>query len=135
MVDFRTAIDVSFQQAKVRKHESDDSDKLSTAANPRKRKRQKDWPVWKRSLSKYLLTIPGQDDGVNGDIEQLSIASATLVGIEYKTDARKVQQLIGFVQEETAETKIKPKEKKQDRRNDIKALRAHYGEEVSDKIR
>jgi hypothetical protein len=81
------------------------------------------------------LTIPGQDDEVNGNIEQLSIASAPLVGNGYKTDAQKVQQLIGFVQEETTETEIKPKEKKQDGRNDIKALRAYYGEEVSDKVR
>jgi hypothetical protein len=47
-----------------------------------------------------------------------------------------VQQLIGFVQEELLRTgSIKRKEKKQDGRNDIKALRAHYGEEVSDKVR
>jgi hypothetical protein len=117
----------------VRKRESDDSDEVSTTtANPGKLKRQKDWPVWKRNLAKYLSTIPGKEDnGVNGDFEQLSIASAPLVGIGYKTDAQKVQQLIGFVQGETAETWIKPKEKKQDGRNDIKALRAHYGEKKS----
>jgi hypothetical protein len=61
-----------------------------------------------------LLTIPGQDDEVNGNIEQLSIESAPLVGIGYKTDAQKMQQLIGFVQEETTKTEIKPKEKKQE---------------------
>ena len=42
---------------------------------------------------------------------------------------------MGFVQEENAETRIKPKEKKQDGRNDVKAPRTHYGEEVSDKVR
>jgi hypothetical protein len=47
-----------------------------------------------------------------------------------------VQQLIGFVQEELLRPgSIKRKEKKQDGRNDIKALRAHYGEEVSDIVR
>jgi hypothetical protein len=45
-----------------------------------------------------------------------------------------VQQLIGFVQEQVLRPEsIKRKEKKQDGRNVIKALRAHYGEEVSDK--
>jgi hypothetical protein len=51
-----------------------------------------------------------------------------LVGVFYKTDVRKVHQLIhGFVQGETAETWIKPKEKSQNGRLDFKALQAHYG--------
>jgi hypothetical protein len=38
-IEFRIAIDVSFQQVKVRKHGSDDLDKLSTVANPGRLKR------------------------------------------------------------------------------------------------
>ena len=50
-----------------------------------------------------------------------------MAGLTYKTDARKVHQLIhGFVQGETAETWINPKERKQDGRLEYLALLAHY---------
>jgi hypothetical protein len=71
----------------------------------------------------YLSTILGQDgvplsylirendepdyddeDEEDFDFKQLSIKCAPLVGVFYKTDARKVHQLIhGFVQGETSE--------------------------------
>jgi hypothetical protein len=80
----------------VRKHESDDSDKADHSWSGR------------RSKWKYRAVVDRE---------------CPLVGNGYKTGAQKVQQLIGFVQEEIAETKIKPKEKKQDGRNDINTLR------------
>jgi hypothetical protein len=59
-----------------------------------------------------------------------------LVGVFYKTDARKVHQLIhGFVQGEIAETWIKHKEKRQNGRLDFKALQAHYGGKGNKSVR
>jgi hypothetical protein len=155
MDDFKLAIDTARQRAQIRKHNADESDSLSKASDPGKLKRQKEWLVWSRSLNNYLSTILGHD-GVplsyvirendepdyeeeeedDFDFEQLSIKCAPLVGVVYKTDARKVHQLIhGFVQGETAETWIKPKEKRQDGRLDYKALQAHYGGEGNKSVR
>ena len=62
------------------------------------------------------------------NFEQLSINCVTLDGLTYKTYARKFYQLIhGFVQGETSETWINPKERKQGDRMDYLALMAHYG--------
>ena len=152
---FREAIEIARQRAQIRKHNVDESDSLSKASDPGKLKRQKDWQVWSRSLTNHLSTILGQDgvplsyvireneepdyeeeDEEDFDFERLSIKCAPLEGIMYKTDARKVHQLIhGFVQGETAETWIKPKEKKQDGRLDFKALKAHYGGEGNKSVR
>ena len=56
----------------------------------------------------------------------------TLDGLNYKSDTRKVHQLIhGFVHGETAETWVNPKERKQDVRLDYLALLAHYGGKVN----
>ena len=49
-------------------------------------------------------------------------------GLNHKTDARKLYQLIyGFMRGETAETRINTKERKKDGRLDYLALLAHYG--------
>jgi hypothetical protein len=121
-------------------------DSLNTASDPGKLKRQKDWLVWSRNLSNYLSTILGQDrvplsyifrendepdydkegeeEEEEFDFEQLSIKCASLVGVFYKTHARKVRQLIhGYVQRETAEIWIKPKEKRQSSQLDLKLFR------------
>jgi hypothetical protein len=134
MPDFKAAIETAKQRAQIRKHNAEESDSLSTATDPGKLKRQKDWLVWSHSLTNYLLTILGQDgvplsyvirendepdydnedeDEEDFDFKQLSIKYAPLLGVFYKTDARKVHQLIhGFVEGETAKTWIKPKEKR-----------------------
>ncbi len=155
MPDFKAAIETAKQRAQIRKHNAEESDSLSTASDPGKLKRQKDWLVWSRSLTNYLSTILGQDgvplsyiirendepdydneDKADYDFEQLSIKCAPLVGVFYKTDARKVHQLIhGFVQGETAETWIKPKEKRQNGRLDFKALQAQYSGEGNKSVR
>jgi Ca2+-binding EF-hand superfamily protein len=76
------------------------------------------------------------EDEEDFDFEQLSIKCAPLVGVFYKIDARKVHQLIqGFVQGETAETWIKPKEKRQNGRLNFKALQAHYGGKRNKSVR
>jgi hypothetical protein len=153
MDDFKLDIDTARQRAQIRKHNADESDSLSKASDPGKLKRQEEWLVWSRSLTNYLSTILGHDgvplsyvirennepdyeEEEDFDFEQLSIKCASLVGVVYKTDARKVHQLIhGFVQGETAETWIKPKEKRQDGRLDYKALQAHYGGEGNKSVR
>jgi hypothetical protein len=113
MPDVKAAIEMAKQRAQIRKHNAEESDSLSTASDPGKVKRQKDWLVWSRSLTNYLSTILGQDgvplsyiirendepdydkeDKEDFDFEQLSIKCAPLVGVFYKTDARKVHQLI-----------------------------------------
>jgi hypothetical protein len=77
-----------------------------------------------------------EEDEEDFDLEQLSIKCAPSVGVFYKTDARKVHPLIhAFVQGETAETWIKPKEKMQNGRLDFKALQAHYGGKGNTSVR
>jgi hypothetical protein len=67
------------------------------------------------------LDYADEDDG---DFGRLSISCARLHGIVFKTDARKVHQLlVGFVQKQTAATWIKDSKKKQDGRINIKSLR------------
>jgi hypothetical protein len=153
--EFRTQIEAAKQRAVIRKHNAEESDGLSKASDPGKLKRQKEWIAWSRGLRNYLSTIAGQD-GVplsyiirdneqpdyeienqpDFDFEQLTINCAPLTGIVFKTDARKVHQLIhGFVQGETSETWIKPKEKKQNGRLDFQALQAHYGGEGNKSVR
>jgi hypothetical protein len=76
------------------------------------------------------------DYELEDDFEQLTINCAPLSRLVFKTDARKVNQLIhGFVQGETAETWIKPKEKRQDGRLDYQSLQAHYGGEGNKSVR
>jgi hypothetical protein len=153
VVGSRATIEDSRQRAKMRKHKSDESDKLSTVTAPGKLKHQKDWLTFDRGLRNNLSAIDGQG-GVNleyvlrlkdepyysneedGKFEQLTIACAPLVGEVYKADARKVHQMIlRFVQGETAKTWIKHKEKKQDGRLDYTALRAHCGGEGNKTLR
>ena len=155
MNTFKDVIERARQRAQIRKHNSEESDALSKASNPGKLKRQKEWLVWSRGLNNYLSTILGQDgvplsyvireddepdregeEEKDFDFEQMSIKCAPLEGVVYKTDSRKVHQLIhGLVQGEVAEAWIKPKEKKQDGRTDYKALKAHYGGEGNKSVR
>ena len=153
--EFRLQIETARQRAIIRQDASDGSDSLSKAADPGKLKKQKEWTAWSRGLKNYLSTIYGQD-GVplsyvirdnddpdysleeedDYDFEQLAISCAPLTGLIFKSDARKVHQLIhGFVQGETSETWIKPKEKRQNGRLDYKALQAHYGGEGNKSVR
>jgi hypothetical protein len=154
MAEFRIQIETAKQRALIR-DSSDEDGGLTKAADPGKLKRQKDWSPWLRGLRNYLSTIRGQDgiplsyvireneepdytieEEDDYDFEQLSINCAPLTGLIFKTDARKVHQLIhGFVQGETAEVWIKPKEKKKNGRIDLLALQAHYGGEGNKKVR
>jgi hypothetical protein len=59
MPDFKAAIETAKQSAQIRKHNAEELDSLSTASDPGKLKRQKDWLVWSRSLTNYLSTILG----------------------------------------------------------------------------
>ena len=59
-----------------------------------------------------------------------------MTSLTYKTYASKVQQRIhGFVQGETAETWIKPKERNQDERLDYLSITDHYGGEGNKALR
>jgi hypothetical protein len=152
---FKAALAIARQREVVRSHNMEGSDNLAKAADPGKLKRQQDWIHWSRGLENYLSTILGQDgvplnyiirinqapdhaleEEPDYDFQQLTVAAAPLSGAAFKTDARRVHQLIhGFVQGEIAETWIKPKEKKQDGRIDFQALQAHYGGEGSKSVR
>ena len=94
---------------------------LSKAADPGKLKRNKEWIKWSREINNYLPTIIGQDivplvyvisecavpdyaieSQPDYGFGQFSINCVPLAGLTYKTDARKVHQLIhGFLQGET----------------------------------
>lgn len=153
--EFKAAIEIAAQRAKIRKHNADESDAVSKAADPGKLKRQKEWTAWSRGLKNYLSTILGQN-GVplsyiireneqpdyaleaenDYDFEELSVNCAPMTGLVFKTDARKVHQLIhGFVQGETSETWIKASERRNNGRLDYLALLAHYGGEGNKAVR
>jgi hypothetical protein len=145
--DFHVVIEVSRLRAEMRKQQRTDSAKLGAATEPGKLKRQKDWPTWIRALNNFLSTILGQDgvplnycirdneeadysDEDNGNFEQLSIKCTPLTGLVFDADALKVHQLVqGFVQGETAETWVKPHERRKNGRVDVASLTAHYGGE------
>ena len=68
----------------------------------------------------------------NYNFDLLSINYVPLVSLTYKTDTSKVQQLIhGFVQGETSETWIKPKEKNQYGRLEYLTLLDNYGRKLT----
>ena len=121
------------QRARIRKHSLEEMASLSKVANPGKLKRYKEWITRYKALKNYLSNILGHE-GVSlryvirysvapdyniesqpdYDFKQLLINCVILIGMTYNTDARKVNQLIhGLVQCETAETWMKPKERKQ----------------------
>jgi hypothetical protein len=153
--EYREAIEIARQRASTRKHNADESDTLSKAADPGKLKKQKDWQPWSRAFANQLSTIPGQDgvalnyvireyddpdytgeDDPDCDFEQLAVMCAPHSGPIFKADTRKVHQILhGHVQGEIAGTWIKPKEKKRDRRVDFKALTSHYGGDGNKSIR
>ena len=79
---------------------------------------------------------PNYDGEYNKDFEQLYISCDTLSGIVYKTDVCKLNQLIHrFVQGDTSEIWIKPRENKRYGRVDIKSLHAHYGGKCNKAVR
>jgi hypothetical protein len=45
MPDFKAAIEMAKQRAQIPKHNAEESDSLSTASDPEKLKRQKDWLI------------------------------------------------------------------------------------------
>jgi hypothetical protein len=152
---FRILTETARQRAAIRKHNAEAPDGLSKAADPGKWKRAKDWTAWSRGLMNCLSTMQGQDGvplsyvvrenelpdydeelEIDYDFEQVSVNCAPLTGPVFKTDARKVHQLIqGFLQGEVAETWTKAKEKKQNGGMDCQALRALYGGEGSKSVR
>ena len=72
----------------------------------------------------------------NYDFEQFSINCVPLTWLAYNIDTRKVHQLIqGFVQIETTDTWVNPKERKQDGRLEYLALLSCYGGEVNKAVR
>ena len=77
---------------------------------------------------KCLVTDYAIESQPDYDFEQLSINCVPFSGLNYKIDARKVHQIIhGFIQGETSETWINPKERKQYVRLNYLYLLDHYG--------
>jgi hypothetical protein len=145
-VAFRTELDLAYHRADVRKVESDQADTVSKAADPGKFKDERKWAEWEPAFVNYISTIQGvngvplsyvvrekEESDVDGTFESFnerSIACATLTGVIFQADARKVHQLLkSFLQAETAEQWIKPLAKKQNGRADMIALRNHYSGE------
>jgi hypothetical protein len=148
MVDeatFLAALDAARDRAKMRKHELEESDDLSKAADPGKLKKQKDWMQWERGFNNFLSTIPGQsgiplnhiitenenpsykNEG-DDDFDQLCVEAAALQGMTFQADSRKVQQLVtGLVHGEAAETWIKSVARRRNGRIDFRALTDHHG--------
>ena len=152
---FRAEIEAARQRARIRKHGLEESASLNKATDPGKLKQHNDWITWSMALNNYLSIIIFQDRvpliyvirecaapdyaielQSNYDFEQLSINCVPLAGLTYKTYSRKLHKLIhGFLQGETAETWINPKDRKQDGRLEYLALLAHYGGEGNKAVR
>ena len=143
---FCTALEVAFNREDVRKIEKEQSDTVSTAADPGKFKDEKKWPEWEPAFVNYLSIIPGVNgiplsyvvremehppEGADyGSFNERAIACAPLSGDVFQADARKLHQLIkSFLQTESAEQWIKPFAKRQSGREDMDALRKHYSGE------
>jgi hypothetical protein len=142
---FLAALDVARDRAKMRKHELEESDDLSKAADPGKLKKQKDWMQWERGFNNFLSTIPGQsgiplncvirenenpsyENKGDDDFDQLCVEAAALTGMMFQADSRKVHQLItGLVHGEAAETWIKSVARRRNGRMNFRALTDHYG--------
>ena len=56
---FREIIDISIQQAALRKMEDNQVDTISKAADPGKFKDERKWPDWEPAFVNYLSTLPG----------------------------------------------------------------------------
>ena len=152
---FCTDIEAERQRAGIRKHSLEELDSLSKAVYPDNLKRKKEWITWSRALRKYLSTIIGQEGGIlryviresaapdytielqlNYNFEKLLINCVNLTGLTYKKDTRKLHQLIhGFMQCETVETWINPKEREQDVQLDHPSLLDHYRSEGKEAVR
>ncbi len=152
---FKNVLETAKQRAQIRKHDAEESDGVGKATDPGKLKRQKDWTAWSRSLNNYLSTMLGHEgvplnyiirtneqpdcaleNQADCDFEQLAVNCAPLTGQVFKTDAHRVHQLIhGFVQNESAETWIKPRERRRNGRLDYQALLAHHGGEGNQSAR
>jgi hypothetical protein len=59
--EFREALETARLRAQTRRHNAEESDSLSKAADPGKLKRQKEWTTWSRALKNCLSTILGQN--------------------------------------------------------------------------
>jgi hypothetical protein len=58
--EFREALETSRLRAQIRRHNAEEWDSLSEAADPGKLKRQVEWATWSRALKNCLSTILGQ---------------------------------------------------------------------------
>ena len=133
-IEFCAAIEAARQREMIRNHSIEESFSLSKAADPGKLKRQEDFITWYRALKNYMPPILCQGGFPLRYVmresaapyytiylqpycyfEMLLINCVPFTGLTYKTDARKVYQLIhGFVQGETKELVVNPKESNQD---------------------
>lgn len=141
-VAFQAAIDMAYERGKIRSIKLSDKDALVTSASPGKLK--KDWLPWEETFMNFLSCIPGRNgvalsyvcrlndepdysDEDDGDFEKLAIACAPLDGIAFLEDTKRVHQfIIGFTQNEDANTWIKDIMTKNNGRLDMQYLRAHY---------
>ena len=144
---FKDALTTAIDRAETRKVEAEQADTVSKAADPGKFKDERKWPDWEPAFVNYLSTIPGvngvplsyvvrandQPDHVTDfgeDFNRKIIACAPLHGTHFRTDARKVHQLLkNYLVAETAEQWTKHLARYSDGRRDMAALRDHYAGE------
>ena len=142
--EFKEVLMKSIERSETRKVEADQADTVSKAADPGKFKDERKWPDWEPAFVNYLSTIPGvngvplsyivrenEQPDHNGDFgddfNATMVACAPLQGTHFRTDARKVHQLLkNFLVAETAEQWIKHLSRYADGRRDMQALRDHY---------
>ena len=142
--EFKQALLVSAQRASLRKTDAEQVDTISKAADPGKFKDEKKWPDWEPAFVNYLSTIPGvrgvplsyvvreneapgHETDFGNDFTARSIACAPLNDSSFRSDARKVHQLLmNFLVAESAEQWIKDLTPCVNGRRDMEALRNHY---------
>ena len=138
---------VSAQCASLRKTDAKQVDTISKAADPGKFKDKKKWPDWEPALMNYLSTIPGvrgvplsyvvrenaapnHETDFGNDCTTRSIACAPLDDASFRSDARKIHQLLtNFLVVESVEQWIKDLTPRVNGRHDMEVLCNHYGGE------
>jgi hypothetical protein len=141
-VAFHAAIQLAYERGKMRASKLADSDKLVSAANPGKLK--KDWLPWEESFMNFISCIPGRNgvalsyicrdndepdysEEADGDFERLAVACAPLSGPAFQEDTKRVHQfLVSFTQGEDSATWMKDIQHKRNGRLDMQHLKAHY---------
>jgi hypothetical protein len=145
-IDGEATLMTAIERSKARKQMKDATETQTKTTTPGKFKKESEWYDWYDRFTIFLSVIPGMtgiplsyvvrenespDPSIvpNNFMEEME-ANAPLTGTTFEVDSAQVHTyLLGFVQGEPAEQWIKHLRRQSNGREDILALKAHYGAE------